>query len=395
MTTSFTEIEIGPTGGVFPAGPLQSAAATADGVSVTFAGGTVVLPGDWLRDNCPCDRCRIRQTDERRWQPWSDTAAARADRVDVSDGSLAVQWSSGHESTYSPATWASIARAGRRGVYTARLWQKGYAIERFDHDETIADTVTQRRMFEAFRRDGAVVVTGSPTVPGTVIEYLRAIRLTLRDSSLGLIFDVKLDPAGYNIAFTAENVPPHNDNAQYAHPPSGQVLAMLVNDATGGNSVVVDGWSILHKLQAADPAAIEVLSRVEVGFRQYSVDADAFCRSPLVVRDRAGRFTHLRFSNQLMQPLEFDDPDLAEWYRAYRILGTMIADPANHVGFRLTAGDMLFVNGYRVLHARTEFVPDGPRHLQDVYFDVDDVFGNLARMTGEAPVEMTAALPTT
>ena len=49
--------------------------------------------------------------------------------------------------------------------------------------------------------------------------------MTLRDSSLGLIFDVKLDPAGYNIAFTAEEVPPHNDNAQYTHPPSGQVLA--------------------------------------------------------------------------------------------------------------------------------------------------------------------------
>ena len=190
-------------------------------------------------------------------------------------------------------------------------------------------------MFEALRRDGAVVVTGSPTEPGTVIELLRSLGITLRDSSLGLIFDVKLDPAGYNIAFTAEEVPPHNDNAQYTHPPSGQVLAMLVNDAQGGNSVVVDGWSVLDHLQRDHPEAIDVLSRVEVGFRQYSTEADAFTRAPLVVRDRMGRFVHLRFSNQLMQPLAFDDADLADWYQAYRLLGAAIADPANHVSFRL------------------------------------------------------------
>ena len=100
---------------------------------------------------------------------------------------------------------------------------------------------------------------------------------------------------------------------------------------------------------------------------------------------------HLRFSNQLMQPLAYDDTELAAWYRAYRLLGAAIADPANHVSFRLSAGDTLFVNGYRVLHARTAYQPDGPRHLQDVYFEFDDVFGHLARMSGEATNAMVAA----
>ena len=167
---------------------------------------------------------------------------------------------------------------GTRGAWTARLWNSGYEIERFDHRQCVADQVTRRGMFEAIRRDGAAVVTGSPTEPGTVLEFLRALGLTVRDSSLGLIFDVKLDPEGYNIAFTAEEVPPHNDNAQYTHPPSGQVLAMLVNDAQGGNSVVVDGWAVLDQLNREHPEAIDVLSRVEVGFRQYSAEADAFTR---------------------------------------------------------------------------------------------------------------------
>jgi gamma-butyrobetaine dioxygenase len=391
MGVSFREIDMGPVGSRLPGGSVISADATDAAVVVRFTEGSATFLPDWLRDNCLCHECRIVQTDERRWQPWSQPVSPVISSVDVVDGGLQVEWVGGHRSRYATAEWDKIRNTGSRGAWTARLWATGYEIERFDHHQAIADQVTRRGVFEALRRDGAVVVTGSPTEPGTVLELLRSLGLTIRDSSLGLIFDVKLDPAGYNIAFTAEEVPPHNDNAQYTHPPSGQVLAMLVNDAKGGNSVVVDGWSVLDRLNREHPRALDVLARVEVGFRQYSTEADAFTRAPLVVRDRAGRFTHLRFSNQLMQPLAFDDADLAQWYDAYRLLGAAIADPANHVSFRLSAGDTLFVNGYRVLHARTAYQPDGPRHLQDVYFEMDDVFGHLARMSGEAENAMVVS----
>lgn len=391
MGVPFREIEMGPVGSRLPAGAVSAASPTDAGVVVKFTDGSATFLADWLRDNCQCHECRIQQTDERRWQPWSEPAAPVVSTVHVVDGQLQIGWASGHRSTYGPADWDKIRTTGARGAWTARLWNAGYEIERFGHNQCIADQITRRAMFESFRRDGAVVVVGSPTEPGTVIDFLRSLGITLRDSSLGLIFDVKLDPAGFNIAFTAEDVPPHNDNAQYTHPPSGQVLAMLVNDAQGGNSVVVDGWSVLDRLNREHPEAIDVLTRVEVGFRQYSTEADAFTRAPLVVRDRFGRFIHLRFSNQLMQPLAYDDTDLASWYQAYRLLGAAIADPVNHVSFRLSAGDTLFVNGYRVLHARTAYQPDGRRHLQDVYFDVDDVFGHLARMSGEAINAMVAS----
>jgi len=391
MGASFREIEMGPVGRRLPEGLVTAAEVADAGVVVQFTDGTVTLLPDWLRDNCQCHDCRILQTDERRWQPWTEDAAPVPAAVDVVDGALQIGWANGHRSSFGAAEWEKIRRTASRGRWTARLWGAGYEIERFDHQQCIADQVTRRQMFEALRRDGSVVVTGSPTEPGTVIGLLQSIGLTLRDSSLGLIFDVKLDPAGYNVAFTAEEVPPHNDNAQYTHPPSGQVLAMLVNEAQGGNSVVVDGWSVLDQLDREHPEAIDVLSRVEVGFRQYSTEADAFTRAPLAVRDRAGRFIHLRFSNQLMQPLAFDDAELADWYRAYRLLGAAVNDPANQVSFRLSAGDTLFVNGYRVLHARSAYQPDGLRHLQDVYFDMDDVFGHLARMSGEATNAMVTS----
>ena len=378
---------MGPVGTPLTAGEPRSAVVCGATTNVQFDDGIVTFVNEWLRDNCPCARCRITQTDERRVTPWTLSTTASPDATVDSDG-LHFTWADGHESLFSAETFAAIARASSRGRYTANLWAQGYQLDRFEHDAAVNDVATRRGLFESFRRDGAIVVTDSPTVPGTCMDFVRALGLTLRDSSLGLIFDVKLDPAGFNVAYTSESIPPHHDNAQYTQPPTGQVLAMLVNDATGGESIVVDSWSLVDNLRRTDPAAVDVLSRVPVGFRQYSEQAEGFTRAPLITLDREGRCSHLRFSNQLMQPLPFDEPEIAEWYRAYRLLGAAVCDPANHVTFRLRAGDMLFVNSLRVLHARTEFVPDGPRHLQDIYFDVDDVFGNLDRMTGLALNEM-------
>jgi gamma-butyrobetaine dioxygenase len=386
MTTpSFQALEVGPAGRDFPHGKLLAVDLAPEGLEATFEDRHVVFNLDWLRDNCPCDSCRILQTDERRWQPWLDAQRAAVSSHSLTDNGLHIVWSSGHESTFTDVAWKRIALASRRGGYTMHLWNRHYDVNRFDHDQVVGDMLTRRQFLEAFRRDGVVIINNSPTAPGSCINFLDAVGITLRDSSLGLIFDVKLDPAGYNVAFTAEALPPHNDNAQYTNPPSGQVLAMLVNDASGGHNIIVDGFSVVAQLP---PAAVEILSRVAVGFRQYSTQAEGFTRQPLIERDRESRCTHLRFSNQLMQPLPFDDPDLAAWYDAYRLLGTAISDPANHVTFRLDAGDTLIVNNHRVLHAREAFVPDGPRHLQDIYFDADDVIGLLARMTGEAHNDM-------
>ena len=385
----YGSVDMGPAGGSFPDGAVTGARAGDGVVALSFDDTTVDVPVDWLRDNCACVECRITQTDERRIRPWR-LPPAQVTGLTVVDGVVVVDWAEGHTSRFEPGSWAAATRATRRGAYTATLWRAGYELTRVDHDAAVHDLDARRHLFEAFRRDGAVVVTGAPAVPGAVLDFMRNVRVTLVDSSLGFLFDVKLDPAGYNVAFTAEELPLHNDNAQYAQPPSGQVLSMVVNEATGGDSMAADGWSILEQLRADDPDAVETLSSVAVGFRQYSDHADGFTRAPLVVRDASDRFVHLRFSNQLMQPLPFDHPRLAEWYRAYRALGALIADPSNHVTFRLRGGEMLMVNGYRVLHARKAFTPDGPRHLQDVYFNTDDVFGHLARMTGDAVNAMSA-----
>src|SRR5262245_29063209 len=128
MTSTYPEIEMGPIGAGLPHGRVQSVDATSEGLVTRFADRTATFNYDWLRDNCQCDECRIRQTDERRWQPWSETSRAQLTTAEVDDGALRLQWATGHTSVFNEQTWTDLDRSSRRGGYAARLWSAGYEI---------------------------------------------------------------------------------------------------------------------------------------------------------------------------------------------------------------------------------------------------------------------------
>ena len=178
---------MGPVGSRLPRGAVTGSASRSMPASlVQFTEGSATFLPDWLRDNCQCDRVPHRAD---RRAPLAAVDRSRRRRWSTrSTSSTASCRSTGRAATgrrTDLAEWEKIRTTGARGAWTARLWSAGYEVERFDHHQCIADQVTRRGMFEALRRDGAVVVTGSPTEPGTVIELLRSIGLTLRDSSLG------------------------------------------------------------------------------------------------------------------------------------------------------------------------------------------------------------------
>ena len=66
-----------------------------------------------------------------------------------------------------------------------------------------------------------------------------------------------------------------------------------------------------------------------------------------------------------------------DFYQAYRELCRRITDPTAQVSFRLNGGEILVVAAHRVLHGRQAFEPGGRRHLQDAYFEFDNVKNHL------------------
>ena len=115
---------------------IVAAELAADGVLVRAGAGTAVLHAEWLRDNCPCDRCRVVQTDERRHQPWVGPPPF-AVAVDVLDGALTVTWDDGHRSTLDATALDAITRAGRRGAPSPVPWTSGLPLVHVGHDAVV------------------------------------------------------------------------------------------------------------------------------------------------------------------------------------------------------------------------------------------------------------------
>ncbi len=344
-------------------------------VSLTWPSGRVdQVPALWLRDNCPCSDCRIDATSEHRFIVSSVEATIEPTSVTTADDAVVVDWGD-HTSTYTTAWLADIEKQIARTFPAMERWH-GADIVRASYEDLVADPTIENDLLDAFCRLGAVVISDTPRESGwSETLYRRWGPPT--EVPFARIHDVYVDPAGYNVAHTSEALPPHNDFASKRNRPSGQILHMLTNEATDGDSIVVDGLHIIDQLSESD---VDVLATVPASFRQFSDTAETWGRSSVIQRDESGTPIGLRFSNQLLQASDPWHPRATEWYAAYHRLASLIVDPANQTHFRLNSGDLLMVHGHRMLHGRTAFNPaTGVRHLQDIYFDFDDVANELHR----------------
>ena len=202
------------------------------------------------------------------------------------------------------------------------------------------------------------------------------------------IHNVVVDPKGYSIAHTDLAIAPHNDLVSYTWPPSVQVLHMLVNECEGGDSSIVDGFAVLDQLRRERPGMFDLLCRVPVPFRLFSDGEETSSVNPMVELDSDGNLRIIRFNNQIMQAVPLSQPRVGDFYAAYHELSTRINADRARVSFRLAAGQILLISGHRVLHGRTALRSNGRRHLQDAYFEHDNVRNHLTLLRRTAGSEI-------
>lgn len=352
-------------------------------LDVTWADGTVTsLPHLWLRDNCWCNECRVAQTTEKAFRVTSvsvdiapNTASLSTDQTDGQTREVTIElvWPDGHQTSY-PAAW--IREISQPSGPWSQAWPVGFRPRETDWSAFIDDDAAAAAMIEDFLVTGAALLTDAPREPNA-LEDLAPRLGPLHEVLFERIHNVELNPQGYNIAHTTLELPPHNDMASYRWPPSVQVLHFLANETAGGESVIVDSWAVLADLRAEHPDMFEALCTMPVPFRQFDDQHETFATSTMVRLDADGNVESFRYSNQLMQPMNPTRPGVAEFYRAYHELSRRLLDPAAEAVFRVEGGQALVIAAHRVLHARKEFVPNGRRHLQDAYFEHDNVRNHL------------------
>ena len=336
-------------------------------------GAETALSYLWLRDNCQCTECRVAQTSEKKFYLIDVSVDIAPSSVALQADELRLVWPDGHCSNFAASFIAAITANEPRG---RRAWPDGFRPSAFDFELFLSTDAEAVAGINEYLDTGVLLLGNAPVEPGT-LETLSSRLGPVREVLFERIHNVEVDPKGYNVAHTALPLPPHNDFASYTWPPSVQALHMLANETEGGESILVDGWQILEDLRQEHPEHFAALCNIPVPFREFDANNETYTKMPMVRCSSKGEIAGLRYSNQLMQPMDPTGEGVEEFYRAYHELSRRIMVGQARTSFRLEGGQILVLQAHRVLHGRHAFTPNARRHLQDAYYEHDNVRNHL------------------
>ncbi len=335
-------------------------------------GATGTFPYLWLRENCASAWHPV--TQERILDMLSIPVDIAPEAVDVSGGKLVIDWP-GHRSEFS-LDWLRAHRPGHAFDDPAAVpptpWRRALGaggVLRVSGPEVMESDAALLDWLRAFRATGVSIVEGLPDDPEAGQQVARRIGF-LRETNFGVLFEVQTKPNPNNLAYTSEALPLHTDLPNQELPPGIQFLHCLANEAEGGASVISDGLAMAEDLQAEDPEAFDLLTRVSIPFRFYDGTHDIRRRQFVITLGPEGKFQEICWSSHLRGIFDMSPEVMAPFYRAYRAFLAKTLDPAYRVDLRLSAGEMIVFDNRRVLHGRTAFDPQtGHRHLRGCYVD--------------------------
>lgn len=369
---------------------------TTETVAVTTLSDNAVVVGwsdgrrspfhfQWLRDNCPCPGCVYALTREQVFEI-ADVAADLAPQRAISDdaGGLLVYWTDGHESRFHPGwlrahAYDDASRAERRNTRQPILWgaERRETLPTFACDAVMGDDTALHDWLIALRDVGLTLIRGVPLEPETVRRVANRISF-IRESNFGVLFNVASKPNPDSNAYTSFNLPPHTDLPTRELQPGLQFLHCLANQATGGDSVFVDGFAVAAALREESPDDFQLLTTAPIEFRNKDMYTDYRCAAPVITLDAEGAIAEIRFANFLRGPFDVQVDRMPALYQAYRRFMSLAREARFRVCRRLEAGDMWVFDNRRVLHARKEFDPSsGLRQLQGCYVDRDELLSRI------------------
>lgn len=358
-------------------------------------GGRATWPAIWLRDQCPCAKCR-HPSGQRLFEIGDLPAKPEISQAAFGSGTVTLDWRDGHRSEFT-ASWLADhdlsdgARAARAKQPT--LWGKEIEKKLPEGDwQVIArDPAAELRWLEAYHAHGFGLLRNVPAEPGQVAQvgdHLGFVRTT----NYGKLFDVISVPDPANLANTALGLGVHSDNPYRDPTPGVQLLHCLESEAPGGDTLLVDGFAAAEQLRAEAPQHFEMLVKVPASFRFADKSADLSTRTPLISLDDEGRITAVHFNNRSFAGIDVAEELVEPWYDAYRAFAAILKRPEREVIFRLGPGDLVVMQNERALHGRTAFDPNkGRRRLQGCYVDKDGMESRMRVLRRQLAAQKGAA----
>jgi gamma-butyrobetaine dioxygenase len=250
----------------------------------------------------------------------------------------------------------------------------------FDFKENFFEKEEMYNALISFYKYGFVIFKDVPTKDNFLINFANSIG-SVRRTNFGEFFNVRSKPNPNDLAYTSLPLAPHTDNPYRNPVPCIQILHCIENNVQGGLSTLVDGFTVTEKLKKDFPKYYKILSEVKVRFQFVDQSVVLEDWAEMIRVDENGEFKQVRFSPRLDFVPLLDLDKLELYYNARKKISELYNSDKYRIQFKLSPGDLLMMDNYRLLHGRTAYDSnEGDRFLQGCYIDYDSTDGKLKHL---------------
>ncbi len=341
----------------------------------------------WLRDNALDPDTRSPGNGQRLIAIGDIPSDTSISAAQIADGNVSITFSPDGKTVAFPVAWLlentydHVGTASMLLPDCASSWDATLPVPSFDFQAAAENSQVRRNWLATIRRFGFARMTGGRAEPGALFDVVGLFGF-VRETNYGRHFEVRTEVNPTNLAFTSLGLQAHTDNPYRDPVPTLQLLYCLENSATGGDSIVVDGFAAALRLRDEDPKGFALLSGYPARFEYRGSDGVILrSRRPMIELSPDGQLQSIRFNNRSAAPVTdvpFDKMDA--YYCAYRRFAAIIDDPALGLSFKLAPGESFIVDNTRVMHARKGYSGMGSRWLQGCYADKDGLLSTLAAL---------------
>ena len=326
----------------------------------------------WLRDNCLSPKSR-HPTSFQKLYEMKHTLCPEPLSVEEKDGELTIIWNEDppHKSTFSISWLLSHAyddgeqdneneHSESNSQNQEFLWDKAW-IEANISKLQEALSSNPELWFEQLFTFGFTVLHNIPAKDlQATIESIGPIY----NSDYGLFAPSKTTNEGKDLAETGNAMSFHTDYTYWHTPPLLTSLYCVENSASGGESLIVDGFRVVDDFRQQHPDYFQILTQTPIQFKQVYTKWQYFYSrtQPILELDEYGKVTRINFANSHSYTWKLPFDQMEEFYAAYITFFQYVKNPVYEYCFSLEPGDLLLMNDSRIMHGRKAFT--GNRHLE-------------------------------
>ncbi|KAG8158909.1 hypothetical protein KVR01_011352 [Diaporthe batatas] len=349
------------------------------------------MPHTWLRDNCRCPKCVNQETMQRSFNILtSPLLTPRPLEVQTEERGVKIIWPpERHESFYDWAflehyfgNHARLTRPQNRDLWGAEIKENPPTVtysEVMDSEEGVA------KMTSLIMKLGLVFVEGTPFDDSIHTKKLLERIGPIRETHYGGFYDFIPDMAKADTAYTNIALAAHTDTTYFTDPVGLQAFHLLSHtpapgetEATGGESLLVDGFHAASKLKSSAPSSFKELTQRDLpwhasGNEGVTITPDRLF--PVIELGPKVTVTKIRWNNDdrgvvPMKNTKTKSGKVMAWYIAAAKWEKILRSKELEYWYQLRPGTTVIFNNHRVLHGRSAFT--GLRRICGGYINMDD-----------------------